>query len=200
MNGDEQICEMCGSLAAMLRYSKSTIERAATIQEELMYLDKYIYLLKSRYEHKLEFKCECESDILKEKLPKIVLQQLVENSIQHGFTNGMSVMKIQVRGFRHGTGWYFEVQDNGQGISEEVVVNLEQKIRRIREKILMKYSNIEMEIGGMGLVNTYARMFLLFGDRTVLKLRNLEEGVMFIIGVSEKEEEFSITINNKEKS
>lgn len=195
ISGDEQICEICGSLAAMLRYSTSTLERHATIKNELDYLEKYIYLLKSRYEHKLEFKCECEKDILNEQLPKIVLQQLVENSIQHGFTNGLSVMKIQVRGFRHGEGWCFEVQDNGQGISEEVVAGLEKKIRRIREKILMKHSNIEMEIGGMGLVNTYARMFLIYGDRTIFKIHNLDEGVVFIIGVSEQDEEFSIKIN-----
>ena len=105
-------------------------------------------------------------------------------------------MKIQVRGFRHGEGWYFEVQDNGQGISDDVVENLEAKIRKIREKILMKHSNIEMEIGGMGLANIYARMFLIYGDRTIFKIQNLDEGVVFIIGVSEKNEEFHIRISN----
>lgn len=199
INGDEQICEICGSLAAMLRYSTSTIERTTTIRDELMYLEKYIYLLKSRYEHKLEFKCECEQGILNESVPKIVLQQLVENSIQHGFANGMSVMKICARGFRYGNGWCFEVQDNGQGISEEVVDNLEKKILDIRKKILMKHSNIEMEIGGMGLVNIYARMFLMFGTRTIFKVQNLERGVVFIIGVLENEEEFGIRIAAPEK-
>lgn len=197
LSGDEQICEICGSLAAMLRYSTSTTKRSATIEEELVYLEKYIYLLKSRYEHKLEFKCECEKEILKETVPKIVLQQLVENSIQHGFTNGISVMKIQVRGFTYGNGWCVEVQDNGQGVSDEIAENLEQKIRRIRDKILNKHSNIEMEIGGMGLVNTYARMFLLYGDKTIFKLQNLDKGVVFIIGVADQEEEFSIVIKKK---
>lgn len=192
VSGDEQICEICGSLAAMLRYSTSTLERSATIREELMYLEKYIYLLKSRYEHKLEFQCTCEKEILEETVPKIVLQQLVENSIQHGFNNGLSVMKIKVEGFHKESGWYFKVQDNGQGIAEDVVSELEKKIQKIREKILMKHSNIEMEIGGMGLANIYARMFLIYGDRTLFKIQNLEEGVVFIIGVLEKSEAFSI--------
>lgn len=192
VSGDEQICEICGSLAAMLRYSTSTMERSATIREELAYLEKYIYLLKSRYEHKLEFQCTCEKEILEETVPKIVLQQLVENSIQHGFHNGISVMKIEARGLKKSSGWYFEVEDNGQGIAEDVVETLEKKIQKIREKILMKHSNIEMEIGGMGLANIYARMFLLYGDRTLFKIQNLEEGVVFSIGVLEKSEEFSI--------
>ena len=200
ISGDEQICEICGSLAAMLRYSTSTLERSATIQEELVYLEKYIYLLKSRYEHKLEFSCECEKEILKETLPKIVLQQLVENSIQHGFTNGLSVMRIQVRGFAYGNGWCFEVQDNGQGFPEEVIETLESKIRKIREKILMRHSTIEMEIGGMGLVNTYARKFLLYGDRTIFNIQNLDEGVVFIIGVSAQDEEFCIRIKNRKEA
>ena len=199
INGDEQICEICGSLAAMLRYSTSTITRSATIRDELVYLEKYAYLLKSRYEHKLEFKCECEKEILNESIPKIVLQQLVENSIQHGFTNGISVMKIWARGFRYGNGWCFEVQDNGQGVSEEVVDDLEKKIFDIRKKILMKHSNIEMEIGGMGLANIYARMFLMYGERTIFKVQNLEQGVVFFIGVFENEEEFGIRITTPAK-
>ena len=47
MDGDEEICEICGCLAAMLRYSTSTKERYATVEKELEYLDRYIFLLKS---------------------------------------------------------------------------------------------------------------------------------------------------------
>lgn len=113
MDGDEEICEICGCLAAMLRYSTNTKERYATVEKELEYLERYIFLLKSRYEHRLEVEVDCEESVKQEQLPKIVLQQLVENSIQHGYNNSKNIMKIYVHGWRDETGWYFEVRDNG---------------------------------------------------------------------------------------
>ena len=54
-------------------------------------------------------------------------------------------------------------------------------------------SSIELEIGGMGLANTYARMFLVYNRRAVFRIRNLEEGLSVIIGVSEKEDEADVS-------
>lgn len=191
MDGDEEICEICGCLAAMLRYSTNTKERYATVEKELEYLERYIFLLKSRYEHRLEV--DCEESVKQEQLPKIVLQQLVENSIQHGYNNSKNIMKIYVHGWRDETGWYFEVRDNGQGTTEEVREELNKKMRRIRKKIMSRGSSIELEIGGMGLANTYARMFLVYNGRAVFRIRNLEEGLSVIIGVSEKEDEADVS-------
>lgn len=193
MDGDEEICEICGCLAAMLRYSTNTKERYATVKKELEYLERYIFLLKSRYEHRLEVEINCEESVKQEQLPKIVLQQLVENSIQHGYNNSKNIMKIYVRGWRDETGWYFEVRDNGQGATDEVREKLNQKMKKIRKKIMSRGSSIEMEIGGMGLANTYARMFLLYNGRAVFRIRNLEEGLSVIIGVSEKEVEADVS-------
>ena len=193
MDGDEEICEICGCLAAMLRYSTNTKERYATVEKELEYLERYIFLLKSRYEHRLEVEVDCEESVKQEQLPKIVLQQLVENSIQHGYNNSKNIMKIYVHGWRDETGWYFEVRDNGQGTTEEVREELNEKMRKIREKIMSRGSSIEFEIGGMGLANTYARMFLVYNGRAVFRIRNLEEGLSVIIGVSEKEDEADVS-------
>ena len=193
MDGDEEICEICGCLAAMLRYFTNTKERYATVEKELEYLDRYLFLLKSRYEYRLEVKVDCEESVKQEQLPKIVLQQLVENSIQHGYNNSKNIMKIQVHGWRDENGWYFEVRDNGQGTTEEIQKQLEEKMDAIRKRIMSRGSSIEMEIGGMGLANTYARMFLLYNGRAVFHIRNLEEGLSVIIGVAEKEDEVDVS-------
>lgn len=184
---DEEICEICGSLAAMLRYSSNNKERYATVEEELDYLDKYVYLLKSRYEHRLEVTVDVSRDIRGEMLPKVVLQQLVENSIQHGYTNGMSIMRIHVSGWRDGNAWFIQVQDNGSGITPEAKKELVEKMNGIRERILRKSSSIEMEIGGMGLANTYARLFLIYAEDVVFEMENQRDGFCITIGVDRKD-------------
>lgn len=50
-----------------------------------------------------------------------------------------------------------------------------------------------LDADGGGLANTYARMFLLYNGRAVFRIRNLEEGLSVIIGVSEKEVEADVS-------
>ena len=88
LNDDDVICEICDGLASMLRYSTNTKERYATVEKEADYLEAYIRLLKCRYEHKLEYQITIQPEIKDCILPKLVLQQLVENSISHGWQNG----------------------------------------------------------------------------------------------------------------
>ena len=76
--GDETICEMCGSLSGMLRYSTGNRTRYATIEEECEYLEKYLYLMKLRYQHKVEYCISVDDSIKKQVVPKIVFQQIVE--------------------------------------------------------------------------------------------------------------------------
>lgn len=48
-------------------------------------------------------------------------------------------------------------------------------MKKIRKKIMSRGSSIEMEIGGMGLANTYARMFLLYNGRAVFGYETLKK-------------------------
>ena len=185
-DGDEKICDICGNLAAMLRYSTSTVERYATVEQELDYLRQYVYLLKSRFEERLEVEITCEESIRRKIIPKIVLQQLVENSMLHGYNQKDTVMRIKVRGWIEENGWYISVEDNGDGMEEAVLQNLLTKLEEIRKKIHIQKSSIEMEIGQMGLANLYARMYLLYVDGLVFRLENKQEsGVIITIGVKE---------------
>ncbi|MDD3220016.1 MAG: histidine kinase [Lachnospiraceae bacterium] len=181
-NGDEGICEMCGSLAAMLRYSTNTKNRYATIREELEYLEQYFYLLKARYEHKINFEIEVEERIQSQIIPKIVLQQIVENCVNHGFENSTNQMMIKIVGYQKEERWYIEVMDNGQGFDAESLVALNEKILKTKRRLLEEQNNMEMEIGGMGLINTYARLLLIYSDSLTFELKNIKDGAKVVIG------------------
>lgn len=180
--GDEKICEMCGSLAMMLRYSTNNKNRYATIEEELQYLEQYFYLLKSRFEHKIEFEVEVGSNIRKQIIPKIVLQQIVENCINHGFLNSTEQMQIRIHGWEEENHWYIKIHDNGQGFEEQTLADITDKLRSTKERLLKEDSNMELEIGGMGLINTYARLLLLYNDELFFKIQNVTDGAEVIIG------------------
>ena len=56
------------------------------------------------------------------KVPKLLLQPVVENSITHGF-DGLDeqIGEITVTGFIEGDRLIFEVTDNGQGMDEQTI-------------------------------------------------------------------------------
>ena len=191
INKDEIICDMCNNLASMLRYSTNTKEKESSISNEIEYLKQYFYLLKKRYLHKLEFSIDIERQIEDQVITKIVLQQIVENSITHGLANTTEIMEIVVTGWEENGRWYLKICDNGQGFSEEVLYKLENLKKEVAKKLINSQSNIELEIGGMGLINTYARLFLLYGDDLVFILANNDHGAEVTIGapMQEKKEE-----------
>lgn len=187
-NHDEGICNMCASLASMLRYSTNTKTRYAVIREELSYLEQYFYLQKARYEHRIVFEIRVSDEVKQEIIPKMSLQQIVENCINHAFENMTGQMVIHITGWRDKDRWYCKVADNGQGMEESRLELLKLEFEKTKSRILKLGENIELEIGGMGLVNTYARLLLLYNDELVFKIQNVEAGLEVIIGAPMRKE------------
>lgn len=174
-NNDDMICDMCGALASMLRYSTNNKERYVKTEQEMNYLENHLYLLRARYGDKISFDVSIDSAVRDKLLPKMTLHQFVENILAHAYGHSDRRMIIQVSGTMYSDHWEIRVQDNGEGISEEKLREIREKIKNVR-KNLENRGGMEMEIGGMGLVNTYARCFLLYHDALIFSIRNLPSG------------------------
>jgi two-component system sensor histidine kinase YesM len=184
LSGDEVICGICEKLAAMMRYSAEISRHMVTIREELEYVEHYLYLLKTRYQQKLKYRVEVEPGEMERLVPKMVIQPLIENAINHGFKNGTQVMDIAIKSVidaEHDC-WYIEVKDNGSGFSAETLAELEKKMRDIRLRVKKGNRNLEIDIGGMGLLNIYTRFYMIFGDNAIFRITNLEKGALITIG------------------
>lgn len=181
-NDDEVICEICGQLASMLRYSTNTKNRYATLGEELEYTREYFYLIKARYEDKIHMNVKLDPSIQNEIVPKTALQQIAENCINHGFHNSTETMCVNINGYRKDGYWYVEVSDNGQGFAEDALQELNGKMATAKRRLFQEKSNIELEIGGMGLINTYVRLLLIYNDSLIFELKNTRDGAMVVFG------------------
>jgi two-component system sensor histidine kinase YesM len=181
LDGDETICEICARLAAMLRYASGTSQRLATIAEELNYVRDYLFLLKTRYRDKLEYTLEAAPEVLCETMPKIVLQQFIENAVTHGCRDNVGQMRIALRGWIEAERWYIEIKDNGSGFDAEKKAALEEKMAALRAEIKTGAWCAGMDIGGMGIPNIYARLLLL-GEDVTLCLDNHAGGAVVTLG------------------
>jgi len=66
------------------------------LQEEINFLDHYIYLLKIRFENSFIFTLSIDKDKTNALLPPMCLQMLVENTIQHNETSQANPLRVSV--------------------------------------------------------------------------------------------------------
>lgn len=187
VSDDEVICDICSELAGMLRYSTNTKDKYASVKQEIEYLELYLGLLKHRYDYKLSYEIRIDEALYNKPLPKIVLQQIVENAVNHGYGSSSDIIRVAVAGALTEGGWFLKVHDDGNGITKEKLDEINNNISSIRNKLTNDRSSVELEIGGMGLVNTYARLYLLYNDDLIFEIRpGKEKGTDVIIGCREK--------------
>jgi sensor histidine kinase YesM len=86
-----------------------------TVAEEQTFLDKYLFLQQKRYSDKFNFEVKATQDALKLQLPSMLIQPLVENTIEHGF-NGKEKDKFITVSFEKKLGLLsIKITDNGNG-------------------------------------------------------------------------------------
>jgi two-component system sensor histidine kinase YesM len=165
-SGNEEICEICDDIASLLRYSSSTTDTRALVPEEIEHVRNYLKLIKKRYEHKVSFSIDIDTDTFCSVfIPKIVLQPLVENSINHNLGKGISDIEISIHGICYDNGyWYLEITDNGCGIPFDRLASLREELKGIRYQLDHETAPIRLNFGGLGVVNTFARLYLFYGS------------------------------------
>ena len=112
------------SLAQLLRYPLRTNSIFVTLEEEMAYVQNYLYLQKLRFEERLKIYSYIQDADLKLKIPFNCLQPIVENCFKHGFKQKSNEMILRIHCYSVQTCLYIIIEDNGCGISEEKILEM----------------------------------------------------------------------------
>lgn len=162
--GVPEIGKITEALAVFFRYTTSKMENLSTLQEELANVENYFLIQKYRFDDKLELKIKLpreDEDILKTRIPKLTLQPIVENAIKHGLEPKISEGTIVIDIEHSDTVLYISVVDDGIGIEEARLGQLNEKLSRMDAG---DGSANEGGKGGIALINVNSRIRLLMGD------------------------------------
>lgn len=112
-------------LTHMFRYicNKNDV---TTIEKECTFLEEYLKLEKVKYEEKLEYMIWIDEECKDKKIPKLLLQPIVENSIVHGMGDTddpimITVMARMVETKGIGKVMVISVRDNGAGFDRKAL-------------------------------------------------------------------------------
>ena len=169
---DEKVIKICDDLSLLLRYISSGTGNMASIEDEIRHTESYMNLIKVKYEERIVFKLEIPDEMKKIKTPKLMLQPLVENSVKYGL-NVTPPWIIEIYGECRKECWRIQVKDNGTGFTEEYLKNFREEIKGISDK---NRPIPELEVNGMGILNLYLRLWLLYGEQMIFEIGNHPEG------------------------
>ena len=118
LGDSEGAADIAVHLGKLLRASVSMKEFVPVV-EELTFLRTYLKIQQCRFEGRLRVTVRVNAAVYGCYVPKLILQPLVENAIQHGIEMTEGGGHITITGVREEEHLIFRVKDNGQGISEE---------------------------------------------------------------------------------
>jgi sensor histidine kinase YesM len=85
------------SLSKALRYTlQSNDKQLVTLQEEMEFMESYLFLIRMRYDSNLVVSNKIDDNLLSLKLPPLTIQTLVENAIKHNEISKRKPLKIEI--------------------------------------------------------------------------------------------------------
>ena len=166
---------MISELAKLLRISLSKGRTVIRIADEIQHSTSYMNIQKVRYKERFATEFIIDEEINDYCTVKLIVQPILENAIYYGVGNmdEDDGGKITVRGEKKGNDIYISVEDNGMGMSEDVVRN-----------ILVDNNKVPKHGSGVGVINVHSRIKLMFGSEYGLKVYSEpDEGTKVVIHI-----------------
>ncbi|WP_157767246.1 sensor histidine kinase [Brochothrix thermosphacta] len=168
--GVDELAEVVYSFASLLR-NNTMQEKTVTLQRELEFCEKYVFLYQMRYPDRIAYHFTVDSEIDDVVVPKYIVQPLIENYFVHGIDFSRIDNAISVKVYRKNTSVVIDVIDNGKGMSDERLTEV--------NRLLVEDVSKERHQTSIGLMNVSDRLKLVFGDNATMVLyHNLSGGVI----------------------
>lgn len=169
LEGADRTYTYVQNVADFYRYNVRKNDGVATLAEEIGLVDNYIYIINVRFSGEIHFIKEIEEGVTDVPMPAMILQPLVENSINHGLRDVEWEKKIWLSVYRENNRICVSVRDNGIGISPE-------QTRSILNNGL-NGDGLQEHTTGVGLRNVIGRLRLFYNRDDVMEITSTGSGM-----------------------
>lgn len=172
-NQNEEIRLTIKNLVQFYKLSLNKGKDFSTISDELLHISVYVQIQNMRYNSRVSLKIDVDKSIESSSIPKITLQPIVENAINHGILGkGGESGIITISGYIENEDIILKVSDDGVGIPEEFIHQI------------LSDSSFKTTGSGYGLKNINTRLNLTYGNDYGLSfMNNSTQGATVIIKI-----------------
>ena len=168
---NHELSQIIVSFNKLLRMSMAIDLDFITVGQEVENIKNYAQIQSVRFEDTFRISYDIDADAILAKMPKLILQPIVENSIVHGILPKKEIGNIKMEIRKLGDNLRVSIADDGVGISDYNLRNIDKK----SEERLSKH---------IGIKNVKDRLSLYYGEDAVISIVSKEgEGttVEFVI-------------------
>ncbi|WP_449539622.1 sensor histidine kinase [Ferdinandcohnia sp. Marseille-Q9671] len=172
VNKQPNISSMAESLGKLMRNIISKKEPLISLSDELQIVNNYVTIQKYRYNDRLNFSIKVEPDLEDLPIPKLSIQPIVENAIQHGVEESIAGCDIYVNiTSTDQENLMIIVEDTGPGMDESTISSI-------------FTGDLKPKGTGIGLRNINERVRLLFGEKYGIEIETeIGRGTRVIITI-----------------
>ncbi len=159
----DNVAPIINSLCKLLRYSINIDGNDITLAEDMEHTKNYLSIQKFRFTQRFNYSVKIEESCLDCIVPKLILQPLIENSLQHTLLGGggKKVLEVEIVAFEKDGKICISVKDNGDGMDSEKLAEL--------GKMLMQETQTSNHLG---LYNINRRLVLLHGKKAGFEIES----------------------------
>ncbi|MBD0382478.1 histidine kinase [Paenibacillus sp. WST5] len=151
MEDKESVVAMAQNLAEYYRYTTRVENQMVRLREEVDMAHHYLNIQTLRI-HRLTYEIKVPEAMMEERIPRLILQPLVENAIIHGIERSLQGDRIMITGEQDADFNRLIVEDNGGGLSDEDMEKLHKQLG----------ASMSDEVG-CGTWNVHHRLYYQFG-------------------------------------
>ena len=152
-----EICNLVAAISSLIRASISNKKSIITIEHELDYVKNYIYIQHIRYKDRFDTIYDIDESLLKQAVPKLIIQPIVENAIIHGIENSKNKNLLYISVKRENECIIIIVKDTGIGMTDE-------KVSELLKEPLNAEGDEQKAHTNLGLYAVHKRIQLMYGD------------------------------------
>ena len=156
-NDSKRVVEVTKSLAKYFRLALNQGHEQISLKDEIDHVRQYLFIQKQRYGEKSQYEIKELKQYDDYKIPKLILQPLVENAIYHGIKEMNRQGRIRVSVSENDTQLIVSIYDNGRGFVASETTNA-----------------TLVRLGGVGLKNVNQRLQLQFGKSYHMEIKSEE--------------------------
>lgn len=163
--GVNELADVVYAFASLLR-NNTTQEKVVSLNKELEFCEKYVYLYQMRYPDRVAYHFTIAEELLDVMIPKFLIQPVVENYFVHGidFTRLDNALSVKV--YQEQERVVIDVIDNGRGLTDQQLITLNQELAK---------QELGKELGhSVGLANVQQRLKLVFGESSQMRVFHSE--------------------------
>lgn len=171
------------NVSEFFRYNVRKNNQQVTLGEEIRLVDNYVYILNVRFAGEIFFEKDVDESLNHVSVPGMILQPLVENSVNYGIRNIDWKGRIELTVCKKDDRICISVWDNGAGMTKERIKQV--LSGQIAEEVASENSN------GVGMRNVMERLNLFFHDQAKMDIysEGLNMGTEVVISIPFSDEE-----------